>query len=339
MNMRYFESLNKALHELMQQDERVILLGEDVLDPYGGAFKVTRGLSTAFPNRVLTTPISEAGITGFAIGLALRGFRPVLEIMFGDFLALCADQLINGAAKFSWMYNGKVQMPLVIRTPMGGRRGYGPTHSQTLEKIFMGVPEITMVAPSHYHDAGELLKRAVLKGSEPTLFIENKSLYPQPLLVAVNSQVDDFYVYEDLAEDYPTVSLSLAADQRPDVVLIAYGGMAPLAVEAARAVFMTDEIVVQVMLPSLIKPFPLADVLSAVQRAGRVAIVEEASVYSGWGAEVGQQITSKAFDQLRCPVGRVGAQETPIPSSVSLETGALPQVEDIVKALRAQLQR
>jgi acetoin:2,6-dichlorophenolindophenol oxidoreductase subunit beta len=115
----------------MASDERVVLIGEDLLDPYGGAFKVTRGLSSAFPDRVLSTPISEAGMVGVATGMAMRGLRPVVEIMFGDFVTLVADQIINHATKFSWMYNDQVKVPLVIRTPMGGRRGYGPTHSQS----------------------------------------------------------------------------------------------------------------------------------------------------------------------------------------------------------------
>ena len=132
----------------MTADERVILMGEDILDPYGGAFKVTRGLSSAFPDRVLAAPISEAGMVGAAAGMALRGLRPGVEIMFGDFLTLAADQLINHIAKFRWMYNDQVRVPLVVRTPMGGRRGYGPTHSQTLEKLFLGIPGLTVLAPS-----------------------------------------------------------------------------------------------------------------------------------------------------------------------------------------------
>src|SRR5512140_2514782 len=133
------ERLNTGLHRAMETDERVYLLGEDLLDPYGGAFKVVKGLSTKYPTRVLTTPISEASIVGVATGMALRGLRPVAEIMFGDFVTLIADQVVNHAAKFRWMYNDNVRLPMVVRVPMGGRRGYGPTHSQSLEKMFLGV--------------------------------------------------------------------------------------------------------------------------------------------------------------------------------------------------------
>lgn len=137
---KVLDSLNAALHGCLEADDSVVVLGEDILDPYGGAFKVTRGLSSAFPDRVVTTPVSEAGIVGLANGMALRGLRPVVEVMFGDFTTLVADQLINHAAKFAAMYGHRVSVPLVVRTPMGGRRGYGPTHSQTLEKLFLGVP-------------------------------------------------------------------------------------------------------------------------------------------------------------------------------------------------------
>ena len=140
-------SLNEALHAAMSDSPFVVFMGEDVLDPYGGAFKVSKGLSTAFPDRVFPTPISEAGIAAIATGMALRGYRPVAEVMFGDFLFLAADQLVNHAAKYRWMYGEKVTVPLVFRAPMGGRRGYGPTHSQTLEKHFLGVPGLWVVAP------------------------------------------------------------------------------------------------------------------------------------------------------------------------------------------------
>jgi len=165
------KALNQALHSAFATDECVYLIGEDVLDPYGGAFKVTQGLSTQYPGRVLSSPISEAGITGLAAGMALRGLRPVVEIMFGDFITLIADQVINHLAKFRWMYNEQVRVPIVIRTPMGGRRGYGPTHSQSLEKIFLGVPGLYVLSPTALGDPGALLYDAILRNDDPVIFI------------------------------------------------------------------------------------------------------------------------------------------------------------------------
>ena len=334
--MRYVESLNQALHRLMKDNDNVIILGEDIIDPYGGAFKVTKGLSTAFPDRVLTTPISEASITGFATGLAIRGFKPILEIMFGDFITLCTDQIVNGASKLYWMYGEQFYVPLVIRTPMGGRRGYGPTHSQTLESLFLGIPGIDIIAPSHYHNPGELLYRTVLNAESPTLFIENKMLYGERLKSPdENGKLDEF-VYETINncdKNCPTVSLKVEKNEQPDVTLIAYGGMVPLAVKAAMNSFFEEEILVHIIIPSLLKPFPLDDVIPSVRESGRVVIVEEGVKTSGWGAELASQISENAFDDLKKPVRRIGAKEFPIPSSKLLEDGVLPQISDIEEAL------
>ena len=175
--MTYLENLNGGLRELLETTNDVVIFGEDLMDPYGGAFKVTRGLQHDFPQRVLTTPISEAALTGLASGMALRGLRPVLEIMFGDFTALCMDQIINHASKFRIMYNDQVRVPITIRTPMGGGRGYGPTHSQSIEKLFLGIPDLRIVSPSIFYESGRLLKQAVADDM-PVLFVEHKLLYP-----------------------------------------------------------------------------------------------------------------------------------------------------------------
>jgi pyruvate/2-oxoglutarate/acetoin dehydrogenase E1 component len=338
--VRYLESLNQALHHLMHNDNKVIVLGEDILDPYGGAFKVTKGLSTLFPDRVITTPISEAAITGFSTGLAIRGFKPILEIMFGDFITLIADQIINGASKFQWMYSGDISIPMVIRTPMGGRRGYGPTHSQTLESLFFSIPGINIVAPSNFHKPGELLKKAVLISECPTIFIENKLLYPTQLKTSnKNRKIDDYYYTEiqNTDKNFPSISLILENDMKPDITLIVYGGMAPIASEAVLKVFMEDETVVEIIIASLVKPFPLADVLPSVRKSGRAIIVEESIVTAGWGAELSSQITENIFNDLKRPIARVGAKESPIPSSKTQEMDVLPQVSDIVKNIKKLL--
>ena len=161
---------------MLTRDERVILLGEDLHDPYGGAFKVTAGLSTEFAGRVISTPIGEAGLVGASIGLALAGYRPVAEIMFADFITLAMDQIYNHAVKFPGMFDG-MQVPLVVRTPSGGRRGYGPTHSQSPENLMTAVPGLTVVFPSHRHDVGHLLEMASLEWGHPVVFFEHKLLY------------------------------------------------------------------------------------------------------------------------------------------------------------------
>ena len=210
MEERCAAVINSALTEAFESRDDVYLLGEDVLDPYGGAFKVTQGLSTKLPERVITTPVSEGAISGVAAGMALRGWRPILEIMFGDFIALGFDQTVNGIAKFRAMFDDQVRVPLVVRTPMGGRRGYGPTHSQTLEKVLLGVPGIKVVAPSECHDIGALL-HAAIADDDPVFFIENKLMYGRPNRRPDGERLGDLRVRETKGPTRPSPSRATAS--------------------------------------------------------------------------------------------------------------------------------
>jgi pyruvate/2-oxoglutarate/acetoin dehydrogenase E1 component len=326
--------ITQGLMQAFEADERVYLLGEDVLDPYGGAFKVTRGLSTKYPARVLTTPISEAGITGIAAGMALRGLRPVVEIMFGDFLTLAADQIINHIAKFRWMYNEQVTVPIVIRTPMGGRRGYGPTHSQTLEKHFIGVPGLRVVAPTALGSPGKLLRHAILESQEPVLFIENKLLYGSPLLsndtsqefsVATSEQPDAWGKYT------PTYSLQLRAAPRPVLTLVAYGFMAELARKALQILAYQHEIFAELIVPTQLSPNDLEPILAAVNQTNHLLVIEEGTRTAGWGAEILAQVSESLETSIQS-CRRVAGRNLPIPASRKLEPMVLPQIEDIVQA-------
>jgi len=309
--MRYIESINQALSDLLA-DERVYLLGEDITDPYGGAFKATKGLSTAYPDRVISTPISEAAIVGMATGMAMRGLRPIVEIMFGDFITLCADQIINGAAKFKYMYNDQVSVPLVIRTPMGGGRGYGPTHSQTIESMFFNVPGIKIIAPSLYHDPGMLLRLAVGDPS-PTIFIENKTLYPKKLV----TEGGNLLFYDG----------RLSYSRSPaDVTIITYGGITSTCVDVALDLLLNDEINVEIIAPFLIKPICFDD----MPTSQRVVTVEETNTHCGWGSEVIADLYERGFTGK---AKRVGAAPSPIPASIKSEKEVLPQDYIIKKAI------
>jgi pyruvate/2-oxoglutarate/acetoin dehydrogenase E1 component len=337
------ESLNAALHRLFAEDERVVLIGEDLLDPYGGAFKVTRGLSSAYPERVLTAPVSEAGIVGVGAGMALRGLRPVVEIMFGDFLTLAADQLINHAAKFRWMYNEQVSLPLVIRTPMGGRRGYGPTHSQTLEKLFIGVPGLRLLAPTALGDPGELLYNAVRYTDDPILFIENKLLYTQPLH---GEDLEQDFILSPLTPrsspltshpSSPIYSLSLRDAPPAVLTLTAYGYMAELALQAARRLAYAYEIFVDLFVPCELSRFlpdgkagTLHPLTSSLQRTGRLLTIEEGSYTLGWGAEVVARAAEALGPRLKA-TRRLAARDLPVPASGLLEAAVLPGVDEIVR--------
>jgi 2-oxoisovalerate dehydrogenase E1 component len=325
--MTVLQSLNRALFFALQSDERVILMGEDILDPYGGAFKVTRGLSSTFPERVIPTPISEAGIVGIAAGMALGGLRPVVEIMFGDFITLIADQVVNHLTKFRWMYNDQVRVPVVIRTPMGARRGYGPTHSQTLEKLFLGVPGLKVVAPCDLGFPGQLLFDAIID-DDPVLFIENKLLYLSQVQEGIANSEFLFSLLPS-SNHTPAYALSLKGAPKPVLTLVAYGYMAILARQAVLELAYQDEIFVELIVLTQLSPPWLDPVLASTRKTGRVLVVEEGNLSFGWGAEVIAQVSEELGGRL-IAARRVAAWDSPVPSSSVLEKIVLPDIDDII---------
>jgi pyruvate/2-oxoglutarate/acetoin dehydrogenase E1 component len=326
------DSLNTALHSALSLDPRVLILGEDILDPYGGAFKVTRGLSTVFPNRVFSTPVSEAGIIGIAAGMALRGLRPVVEIMFGDFITLAADQLINHLAKFRFMYNEQVCAPLVIRTPMGGHRGYGPTHSQSLEKLFLGIPGLRVLAVSPFIDPGSILLQAILDGDGPTLFIENKILYASP--IHDRDTLREFDVA--FLEDYQTSSLTVAGAPHPSFTIVSYGHTAELCRQATLHLGFEYEIFTQLIIPTQISPFEMDPILDSARQTRHLLVVEEGTRTLGWGAEILSRTTEELGSRL-LNSRRLGATDSPLPASIQLESSFLPDIDRIVATVRTMV--
>ena len=321
------DQLNHALHHVLEADERVFLLGEDILDPYGGAFKVTRGLSTKFPQRVLTTPISEAAMLGVANGMALRGLRPVIEVMFGDFITLMADQLINHAAKFRWMYNEQVRVPIVVRAPMGGRRGYGPTHSQSLEKLFLGVPGLRVVAPNCLGDPADLLEYAIRHDDDPVLFIEHKLLYTRPLLEPGKSDLLDWDINK-FGDVYSSYLLQILAQVVPCLTIATYGYNFELALATANELMYEHEIFVEIVLFSQLSPFALSPLVDSLQRTRRLLTLEEGSISLGWGAEVAAQCAEKLPGLA---IRRAAALDLPIGNSKTIEDAILPNQSDLVQ--------
>ena len=331
--------LNRALHTLFENHPDVYLLGEDILDPYGGAFKVSAGLSSRWPDRVLTTPISEAAIVGLASGMALRGLRPIVEIMFGDFVTLCADQIINYAAKFRQMYDGQVRGPVVIRTPMGGRRGYGPTHSQTMERLFMSVGGLTIIAPSRLHDLEGALIYATLHAEDPTLFVENKVMYGESHMPPEDGRVGLFACREYCLAPLQTIALSLTEFDHSDVTLICYGGMASLAMQAAEELLLKHEISCELLIPCCIKPISFDGLDDALARSGHLVVLEEGPLTGGWGAEVVAGVQERFWAQLRGPVSRIAARDGIIPSTRVLEDLVLPGKDAIVSSIVRSVRR
>jgi pyruvate/2-oxoglutarate/acetoin dehydrogenase E1 component len=319
------DALNSCLHQCLQHSSDVYLLGEDILDPYGGAFKVAKGLSSDFPDRVITTPVSEAGIVGLGVGMALRGLRPVIEIMFGDFLTLAADQLINHAAKFRWMSNDQVRVPVVVRTPMGGYRGYGPTHSQTLEKHFMGAAGLRVIAVNTMASPERALSHAILEDDDPVLCVEHKLLYPQPLFEA-----GDEFVIQQFGGRYPWSALRIAGAPRVDMTLAAYGYMAEIGREAMVKLAYEREIFAEMVVPTQLSPFILEPLLASARQTGKVLAMEEGSLNLGWSAELAARLLESLGPGVQ--FGRVAARNIPIPAAATLEESVLPQIDDIYSA-------
>jgi pyruvate/2-oxoglutarate/acetoin dehydrogenase E1 component len=331
LSKRCVQVLNEALHEVFAERDDVMLLGEDVLDPYGGAFKVTQGLSDAYPDRVLTTPISEASLFGVAAGMALRGQRPILEIMFGDFVALGMDQIVNGIAKFREMYDDQVTVPLVVRTPMGGRRGYGPTHSQSLEKLLLGVPNVVVVAASECHDLRGLLVNAV-EDDRPVFLIENKLMYGRPNRRPEHGHVGELAVRETDSR-YPALTFSGNDFAEGSVTVVTYGGMLPIVLDAVTELIIEHEIFCEIVALSQLLPMELDAVLESVGRTGALVTAEEGTLTGGFGAEIAARVQEAAWSDLRGPVQRVAARDGIIPSARLLEDAMLPDANDVVEAI------
>jgi len=333
--------INAGLHAAFEKDERVHLIGEDLLDPYGGAFKVSAGLSDKYPERVISSPVSEAAITGIAGGMALRGLRPVVEIMFGDLITLIADQLINSISKFRWMYNEQVDVPIVIRTPMGGRRGYGPTHSQTLEKLFLGTPGLRILAVNSLQDPAEMLEAAILQDDGPVLFIENKLLYSKQWLQ--EKDLSDYEIERSPAKKNYAASFLLRLRQAPApcYTLATYGYMAELAREALNRLAFEEEIFGELYVAGQISPLPENQQLSemlieSIKKTGSLLSVEEGTLSYAWGAEILAR-AARFFGSQAIKMDRVAAADQTIPASIAMEIRMLPSVEDIMAAVRAMV--
>lgn len=321
---RVAEELRTALGRVLDEQPRALLLGEDIRSPYGGAFKVTRGLSDAHPDRVLNTPISEAAIVGLGTGLALAGHRPIVEVMFGDFIALAADQLLNHAAKLPYLRGDEPGPAVVVRTPMGGRRGYGPTHSQTLDRMFLGTPGLRVVALNSLVEPGHVLAGALAAGG-PTLLIENKVLYTRTM----GGSVPEGFIVELTADDPPAALVHPGG--RPDVTLLGYGGMCDELLDACGTLFVEHDCLAQVLCPVQVWPFRVEPYLDRIAGAGALVVAEEGQGFAGFGAEVVAQLAEAGAAPPR-GVARVAALPTPVPASPALERATLPGAGAVVAA-------
>lgn len=322
--LTYAEALREGLQQVMDQDDRVFLIGEDI-GIYGGAFGVTAGLVDTFGSeRVRDTPISEAAIAGACLGAALTGMRPVGEIQFMDFVALSMEQLVLQAAKVRYMFGGKAQAPFVLRMPAGSGTGAAAQHSESLENWFVHVPGLKVVMPSNAYDAKGLLL-ASIDDDNPVIFVEHKLLY------RTTGQVP---------EEMYRVPLSQTSIVREgdDLTIIALSIMVRKALEAAEQLGQ-EGIEVEIIDPRTLNPLDEDPIIESVSKTGKVLIIHEAVQTGGFGGELAARISaSEAFDYLEAPVRRLGGRDIPIPYNRNLEYHAVPQIENIVGEARKLVQ-
>ncbi len=317
----YSEAIKEAMSQEMRRNENVFIMGEDI-GIYGGAFGVTRGMIEEFgPERVRVTPISEAAITGCAVGAALTGLRPILELQFSDFITIATDQIVNQAAKLRYMYGGKAQVPIVIRTPGGSGAGLAAQHSQSLEAWMSHVPGLKVIQPSTPYDAKGLLQAAI-EDNNPVIFYEHKLLY-------------------NLKGEVPEKSYSIPlgkADikkEGKDLTIIATSIMVHRALEAAKDLE-EEGISAEVIDPRTLVPLDEETIINSVKKTGRAVVVYEGVKRGGYGAEIVSMLQeSEAFDYLDAPIIRVAGKPVPIPYNRELEKHAVPQVSDIVTAAKS----
>lgn len=329
----YTEALNEALHQEMERDETVIVIGEDVaggagtqgddIEAIGGIFGVCAGLGRKFGRtRVIDTPITESAIIGTAAGAAMTGLRPVAELMFVDFLGVCFDQIYNQTAKFRYMFGGKASTPLVIRTAVGAGLSAAAQHSQTMFSTFTSVPGLKVVMPSNPYDAKGLLIQAI-RDDDPVIFCEHKLLY------AMKGDVPD--------EDY-TIPFGEASWLRDgeDLTIIAFSAMVPKAIEAADKLA-EEGIKCTVIDPRTTSPLDEESILESVEETGRVVIVDESTPRCSIASDISSIIVDKAFKALKAPIKKVTTAHSPVPFSPALEQAFIPQTEGIIEVCREVL--
>ena len=322
MTLTYREALNQALREEMRRDGKVFLIGEDVAF-YQGAFKVSKGFLEEFgERRVVDTPITELGFTGLAIGAAMTGLHPVVEVMTFNFAILAMDQIVNNAAKIRYMSGGQISIPMVIRGPGSAAHQLGAQHSQSLEAWFCHVPGLKVVAPSTPRDAKGLLKSAI-RDNNPVIFIEAQLLYP---------------THGDVENEEYVIPLGVAEVKRTgrDVTVIAYSKMVLVALQAADALA-KEGIEVEVIDPRTLRPLDLTTLAASVKKTGKAVIVEEGWPFAGLGAQIAESLYTTVFDHLDAPITRVTGRDVPIPYARNLEDAAIPDVECIIAAVRTVL--
>lgn len=319
----YREAINEALAEELERDEKVFLIGEDIADPFGGSYKVTKGLSTQFGvERVRNTPIAEAGLAGTAVGAAMVGMRPVAEIMYMDFTSCCFDAIVNQAAKTRFMSGGQVKVPVVFRTQQGAGRSSAAQHAQSWEALYAHIPGLKVVMPSNPYDAKGLLKTAI-RDEDPVVYIEHKMLYGMK---------------GEIPEEEYTVPFGEAkvVKEGCDVTVIATLKMVNLTLAASERLE-KEGINIEIIDPRTIVPLDKETIVKSVKKTGKVVIVQEAVERCGFCSELATVIMEEAFDYLDAPIKRIASMNAPLAFAPELEHYILPNEDKIYQGIKSML--
>ena len=315
----YAQALNEALAYNLEKDPRVFLMGEDI-GKYGGIFQVTAGLLDKFgPERVIDTPISESAFVGGAVGAAMTGMRPIVEIMFIDFTTVAMDMIINQMAKIRYMFGGRGKVPMVLRTNIGAGRGAAAQHSQSLHALFVHIPGLIVVTPSTPYDAKGLLNTAI-QDENPVIFVEHKKLY---------------ITKGDVPEEHYAIPFGKADIKREgkDMTIVATHAMVARSLSVAEE-FAKEGIEIEVVDPRTLKPLDRETILESVKKTGKLIVADEGYVTCGVSSEISATVAEEAVEYLQAPILRIGSPDTPVPFSPPLEQACLPQEATIVSAVR-----
>ncbi len=316
--LTFVQAINEALRQNLEKDERVFLMGEDI-GKYGGIYQITAGLLEKFgPQRVIDTPISESGFVGAAVGAAMTGMRPVVEVMFIDFTTCAMDMIVNQMAKIHYMFGGRVKVPLVLRTNVGAGRGTGAQHSQSFHAFFLHIPGLLVVTPSTPYDAKGLLNTAILD-ENPVLFFEHKKL------LAITGEVP---------EEYYTIPFGKAVLRREgrDITIVATQAMVHRSLAVAET-FSKEGIEIEVLDPRTLKPLDKEAIFESVKKTGRLIVADEGPITCGVTSEISAMVAEEAIEYLQAPILRVGSPDAPVPTSPPLEKAYIPDEEDLIEAV------
>ena len=323
MKMSIREAINQTLHQEMERDERVIVLGEDVASDQGGVYGITDGLHAKFgAQRVIDTPITESAIVGAAGGAALTGLRPVAELMFVDFLGVCLDQILNQIAKFRYMFGGQARTPLVIRTMIGAGTGTGPQHSQILYPLLAAIPGIKVVTPANAADAKGLLTTAI-RDDDPVIFCEHKALYMDECEVPEGEYLLPFGQARTVVEG-------------SEITIVGMSRTAVIAEEVSTQLAKKG-ISAEVIDLRTLSPLDESSVLESLAKTGRLVVVDESNPYCSMASEIAGLVVERGFDTLDAPVKRVTSPHTPVPATPCLEANYVPSVERVMAAVEETL--